>query len=82
MVASSVTSAYFTLIKREVTCEEGLSISAFRSMSLRMSEVFSVMTTEAALGTGAMEPKAPNWPMIWVKVRTASSGLMYWSAIT
>ena len=74
--ASSVTSEYLTLMKRVPWTEPGLSISFFSSMSLRMSEVFSVMTTAEAFGTAAMEPKAPNWPMIWVKVLTASAGLM------
>jgi hypothetical protein len=58
--AISVTSANWTLMKRVATCDEGLSISFLRSMSLRMSEVFSVMTTAEAFGTAAMEPKAPN----------------------
>ena len=82
VVASSVTSANFTLIKRVATRLEGLSIWALISMSLRIREVFSVIITEAAFGTAAMEPKAPNCPMIWVKVRTASSGLMWSSFMT
>ena len=41
-----------------------------------MSEVFSVMTTAEAFGTAAIEPKAPSWPMMAVKVFTASAGLM------